>query len=77
MGWREGKDAEKDEHSTEQSVGSLRTPTESSVTGALKVKTSKSQGRDRSWTVQSLVKDFCLYPKINGKCLKVSSRGVT
>lgn len=70
MGWRKGKGAEKEEHSTEQGIGSQGDSN-------LKVKTSKSQGRDRSWTVQSLAKDFCLYPKTNGKCLKVSNRGVT
>ena len=73
--WGESKEG-CEEHRTEPRK-SEGLEMESRVAGAQRVRMSKSGGGSRRWTTQSLVKDFYLYPKINGMYLKVLSRGVT
>lgn len=78
MGWRGEEEVE---------VGGTQLRTEpgtpgglgagSSVARAQGVRVSKARGTEERWTMQSLVKDFCLCPKINGRCWQVLSRRAT
>lgn len=72
----EREQEKREEHSTEQTdprkPGGLGV--ESSVARAQRVKTSTARGRAESWTTQSCYRYLF---KINGRCLKVLSRGGT
>ena len=76
-GWRNEKEAEREDHSTEQSPKCLGNPESNLVAGAQRGRKSKARERGRKGTMPSLVRDFCLCRKINGKCLEVLSGRMT